>query len=92
MSAAGLLARPHEPGGPPRRAAEAPRTRDGDRVTAFECTIAVEDVAATAAAIETQGGQFTMQPYDIEHVGTLVMFKDTEVTTVSALQYLPGIC
>ena len=63
----------------------------GTGVTAFECTIAVEDVAATAAAIETHGGQLTMQPFDIEHVGTLVMFKDTEGNTVGAMQYLPGI-
>ena len=42
----------------------------GTGVTAFECTIAVEDVAATAAAIETHGGQLTMQPFEMEHVGT----------------------
>ena len=63
----------------------------GTGVTAFECTIAVEDVAATAAAIETHGGQLTMQPFEMEHVGTLVMFKDTEGNTVGAMQYLPGI-
>ena len=59
----------------------------GTGVTAFECTIAVEDVAATAEAIETHGGQLTMQPFEIEHVGTLVMFKDTEGNTVGAMQY-----
>ena len=63
----------------------------GTGVTAFECTIAVEDVAATAAAIETHGGQLTMQPFEMEHVGTFVMFKDTEGNTVGAMQYLPGI-
>ena len=63
----------------------------GTGVTAFECTIAVEDVAAIATAIETHGGQLTKQPFEIEHVGTLVMFKDTEGNTVGAMQYLPGI-
>ncbi len=91
MGAAGLLARPHESGRDPRRAAKAPRTPDGDGITAFECTIAVEDVAATAAAIETHGGQLTKQLFEIEHVGILVMFKDTEGNTVGAMQYFPGI-
>ena len=63
----------------------------GTGVTAFECTVAVEDVAATAAAIETNGGQVTMEPFEIEQVGTLVMFRDTEGNTVGAMQYLPGV-
>lgn len=48
-------------------------------------------VAATAAAIETNGGQVTMEPFEIEQVGTLVMFRDTEGNTVGAMQYLPGV-
>lgn len=63
----------------------------GAGVTAFECTIAVEDVAATAAAIETNGGQVTMEPFEIEQVGTLVMFRDAEGNTVGAMQYLAGV-
>ena len=49
----------------------------GTGVTALECTIAVEDVAATAAAIEPHGGQIAMQPFEIEHAGTLVMMEWT---------------
>ena len=52
---------------------------------------AVEDVAATAAAIEAHGGQVTMEPFEIEQVGTLVMFRDTEGNTVGAMQYLAGV-
>ena len=54
----------------------------------FECTIAVEDVKQMAAAIEAGGGKLSMQPFEIEGVGTLVMFEDTEGNTVGAMQYL----
>ena len=93
-----------EPWGPPDvwRAHTSPGGTHGARkkrraavtgigVTAFEYTIAAEDVAATGAAIETHGGQLTMQPFEIKRVGILVMFKDTERNTVGAMQYPPGI-
>ena len=57
----------------------------------FECTIAVEDVHATAKAIEAAGGTLTLQPFELEGVGTLVMFQDTEGNVVGAMQYVEGL-
>lgn len=56
-------------------------------MTGFECTIAVENVQATAAAITRAGGTITMAPFVIERVGTLIHFEDTEGNTVAAMQY-----
>ncbi len=56
----------------------------------FECTIAVEDVSAIQAKIEAAGGTITMPPMELETVGTLLMFLDTEGNTVGAMQYEPG--
>lgn len=48
-----------------------PRSGDGSRATAFKCTTAVEDTAATTAAIETHGRQLTTELFEIEQVGDL---------------------
>lgn len=66
-----------------------PRTGTGRG--GYECTIAVEDVAAVAEAIAANGGQITMPPFEIEAVGTLVMFEDTEGNVAGAMQYVPGV-
>ena len=63
---------------------------EGKGMIGFECTIAVEDVEATAAAIESNGGGVTMKPFEIEGAGTLIMFSDTEGNTVGAMQYVEG--
>lgn len=63
----------------------------GQGMTGFECTVAVDDVTATARAIETHGGKVTLQPFEIEGVGRLIMFSDTEGNTVGAMQYLEGV-
>ncbi|MEO0651964.1 MAG: VOC family protein [Planctomycetota bacterium] len=57
----------------------------------FECTIAVEDVQATVAAIESAGGKLTLPPFELEGVGTLAMFEDTEGNRVGAMQYVAGL-
>jgi len=57
----------------------------------FECSIAVDDVEAAAKTIEECGGKVTMQPFEIEGVGTLVMFEDTEGNVVGAMQYQEGV-
>ena len=54
----------------------------------FECSISVADVEAIAKKIEQFGGKVTMQPFEIQGVGTLVMFEDTEGNTAGAMQYL----
>ncbi len=61
------------------------------RTAGYECTISVEDVDATAQAIEAAGGQVTLKPYRIEGVGTLIMFLDTEGNRAGAMRYDPGV-
>ena len=58
----------------------------GSGMTGFECTIAVDDVRATAAAIERSGGTIVMNPFVIERVGTLIQFRDTEGNAACAMQ------
>lgn len=63
----------------------------GTGTIGYECSISVEDVRATAAAIEASGGTITMPPFEIEGVGTLVVFRDTEGNVAGAMQYLEGV-
>jgi len=62
----------------------------GTGMRGFECTIAVPDVRATVAAIEKAGGTVTMPEFEIEGVGTLAMFVDTEGNVAGAMQYDGG--
>src|SRR4051812_18128138 len=55
-----------------RRAIEAQKMPD------MELSFAVDDLDATIAAIEANGGSLLMQPYLIEGVGRLIFFKDSE--------------
>lgn len=52
-----------------------------------EVTFAVDDVRATAAAIEAQGGTILTPPFHIEGVGELIWFRDTEGNIAGAMQY-----
>lgn len=61
---------------------------EGGGIRGFECTIAVEDAAAIAAAITAAGGSVLSPPYAIPGVGTLVQFEDTEGNVVGAMQYV----
>ncbi len=63
----------------------------GTGMTGFQCSIAVEDVEATAAAVKQHGGLLQHEPFLIETVGTVVTFTDTEGNVVSAMQYLEGV-
>lgn len=56
----------------------------------FEASFGVEDLQATIAAIEANGGRILMQPYRIEGVGELVYFEDSEGNFAGAMQYVPG--
>lgn len=62
----------------------------GQGMIGFECSIAVDDVKVAVHAIEAGGGKITMQPIEIEGVGTLAMFEDTEGNVVGAMQYQEG--
>ena len=63
----------------------------GKGMIGFECTIGVDDIGRIAERIEAQGGKITMPPFQIETVGTLLMFEDTEGNVVGAMQYLEAV-
>jgi len=65
--------------------------KPGVRVAGYEVSLGVEDLKATIAAVETNGGRVLMQPYRIEGVGELIYFEDPEGNLVGAMQYDPGV-
>jgi uncharacterized protein len=65
--------------------------KPGVRVAAYEVSLGVEDLKATIAAVEANGGRILMQPYRIEGVGELIYFEDPEGNLVGAMQYDPGV-
>jgi uncharacterized protein len=60
---------------------------DGAVMLGAETTMAVDDLAATGAAIEAAGGRVTGGPYDIPTVGSLIWGEDTEGNRVGAMRY-----
>lgn len=62
----------------------------GRPMPGLEITLGVTDLAATIAAIESNGGRLLMQPFRIEGVGELVYFEDSEGNVVGAMQYDEG--
>lgn len=59
----------------------------GVRMTGFECTIGVDDIDATQAAIEARGGKIVMPKVTLPGVGTLLFFQDPEGNLAGAMQY-----
>jgi len=59
----------------------------GKPMFGFECTIGVDSIDETIAAIEKNGGKIVMPKFEIPTVGTLIFFEDTEGTMVGAMQY-----
>lgn len=53
----------------------------------FECTISVDDIDATAAAIESNGGKIVMQICTLAGIGRLLFFQDPEGNIAGAMQY-----
>ena len=60
---------------------------EGVRTNAFECTVAVDDVDATAKAVVAQGGRILMDKATIAGVGDLIFFEDPEGNIAGAMQY-----
>jgi predicted enzyme related to lactoylglutathione lyase len=60
---------------------------EGAPLRAFECTISVADIAATAQAIPACGGRIVMQPVTLPGVGRLLFFEDPEGNVAGAMQY-----
>lgn len=61
----------------------------GARMLGFEATLAVDDIAATTAAVEAAGGRTVMPQVYIEGVGKLVYFQDPDGNLFGAMQYDP---
>ncbi len=59
----------------------------GKANSGYECTIAVEDIDATAASIVAHGGKIVMPKFTIPTVGTLIFFEDPEGNIAGAMQY-----
>src|ERR1700709_1266262 len=59
----------------------------GERMTGFECTVAVADVDAVAAAVVAGGGPILIPRTLIPTVGHLIFFRDPEGNAVGAMQY-----
>lgn len=59
----------------------------GTAMRGFECTISVDDINATAAAIEKNGGKIVMPICTLAGVGQLLFFQDPESNIAGAMQY-----
>jgi predicted enzyme related to lactoylglutathione lyase len=59
----------------------------GQPANGFECTISVDSIDQTAAAVEAAGGAILMQKAAIPGVGTLIFFKDPEGNIAGAIEY-----
>jgi predicted enzyme related to lactoylglutathione lyase len=55
-----------------------------------ECTFAVDDVEATAAAVRAAGGTILMDRSTIPGVGHLIFFADPGGNAIGAMQYDPA--
>jgi uncharacterized protein len=59
----------------------------GKPMFGLECTIGVDSIDDTIAAIELSGGKIVMPKFEIPTVGTLIYFEDTEGAVIGAMQY-----
>jgi predicted enzyme related to lactoylglutathione lyase len=59
---------------------------DGKAVTAFVCTVSVDDLAAVEAAVPAAGGEQVVDRQELENVGSFAYFKDTEGNIFGAMQ------
>ena len=62
----------------------------GQRVNGFECTIDVEDIDATAAAVTANGGKIIMPKCEIPTVGWIIKMQDPDGNLVCAKQPAAG--
>ena len=59
----------------------------GKPMFGFECTLGVDSIDETIAAVEANGGKIVMPKFYIPTVGSLIFFEDTEGNLVGAMQY-----
>ena len=60
---------------------------EGAPTIGFECTIGVDDIDSTQAAIVAAGGKILMDKFTITSVGHLIAFEDPGGNPVLAMQY-----
>jgi uncharacterized protein len=63
---------------------------DGKAVTAFVCTVDVDDLDAIEAAVAEAGGEQVLDRQEVEGVGSYAYFKDTEGNIFGAMQSVQG--
>src|SRR5215208_4722721 len=63
---------------------------DGDAVSAYVCTVEVDDIAATEQKVKEAGGEQVVDRHEIGDVGQLSYFRDTEGNIFGALQPAAG--
>jgi predicted enzyme related to lactoylglutathione lyase len=63
---------------------------EGRPVYGYECTVAVADVHAVAAAATAGGGRVVMEPAVIAGVGELIFIEDPEGNVAGAMRYDPA--
>jgi len=79
---------PRDGGPAPIGAIESRRYNSLDRdMYGFECSFSVEDVDATARAVEAAGGTIVMRKTAIPNVGWIIKFRDTEGNLACAVRY-----
>src|SRR5262245_18695999 len=61
---------------------------DGKGMHRFECTIGVDDLPEIKRRLVANGATITYDEVEIETVGTLVQFLDTEGNVCNAMKYL----
>lgn len=62
------------------------------RMHSFMPTLGVDDIAATLATVEANGGRVLMKPYRIDGVGDIGYFEDPEGNICGIAQYVEGRC
>jgi uncharacterized protein len=63
------------------------RDLGGVRMSGLECTVAVDDVDAVAAAVVEHGGRIVMERATVPGVGDLIFFEDPSGNVAGAMQY-----
>jgi uncharacterized protein len=61
----------------------------GERITTAECSFAVDDIDAVAAAVAANGGTIVIPKVLIPTVGQLLFFRDPEGNVMGAVQFDP---
>jgi len=59
----------------------------GVAMKGFECTVSVDDIEATASAIEAHGGKIVMPVCELTGIGRLLFFEDPDGNIAGAMQY-----